>query len=39
MSENATAICATRGNNLKTGFSFMDQNVLKKVYLGLFRGP
>ena len=28
-------LCTTRGNNLKTGFSHMSQNV----YFGLFRGP
>ena len=27
-------ICTTRGNNLKTIFSFMGQNVKKKVYFG-----
>ena len=25
-------ICTTRGNNLKTIFSFMGQNVKKRVY-------
>ena len=32
-------ICTTRGNNLKTSFSYMSQNVKKKVYFWLFRGP
>ena len=32
-------ICTTRGNNLKTSFSFMGQNVKKKYILGLFWGP
>ena len=32
-------ICTTRGNNLKTSFSYMVQNVKKKTYFGLFRGP
>ena len=27
-------ICTTRGNNLKTIFSFMGQNVKKKKYFG-----
>ena len=27
------------GNNLKTSFSYMVQNVKKNVYFGLFRGP
>ena len=31
--------CTTRGNNLKTSFSYMSQNVKKEVYFGLFRGP
>ena len=39
MSENADLItvetlCTTRGNNLKTIFSFMGQNVKKNVYFG-----
>ena len=29
-------ICTTRGNNLKTSFSFMSQNVTKMYILGLF---
>ena len=29
-------ICTTRGNNLKTSFSFMSQNVKKMYILGLF---
>ena len=32
-------ICTTRGNNLKTSFSYMSQNINKIVYFGLFRGP
>ena len=32
-------ICTTRGNNLKTSFSYMSQNVKKKLYFGLLRGP
>ena len=32
-------ICTTRGNNLKTSFSYMSQNVKKYIYFGLFRGP
>ena len=32
-------ICTTRGNNLKTSFSYMSQNVNKIVYFGLFMGP
>ena len=31
-------IC-TRGNNLKTSFSFMGQNVKKMYNLGVFWGP
>ena len=40
MSANADLItgdiCITRGNNLKTSFSFMGQNVKKMYILGLF---
>ena len=32
-------ICTIRGNNLKTSFSYMSQNVKKNIYFGLFRGP
>ena len=32
-------ICTTRGNNLKTIFSFMGQNVKKMYILGVFLGP
>ena len=32
-------ICTTRGNNLKTIFSFMGQNVKKIYILGVFWGP
>ena len=32
-------ICTTRGNNLKTIFSFMGQNVKKMYILGVFWGP
>ena len=32
-------ICTTRGNNLKTSFSFMGQNVIFFYILGLFLGP
>ena len=32
-------ICSTRGNNLKTIFSFMGQNVKKMYILGVFWGP
>ena len=32
-------ICTTRGNNLKTSFPYMSQNVKKYIYFGLFRGP
>ena len=32
-------ICTTRGNNLKTIFSFMGQNVKKKIFWGYFGGP
>ena len=31
-------ICTTRGNNLKTSFLFMGQNVKKKVYFGAILG-
>ena len=31
-------ICTTRGNNLKTSFSFMGQNVKKKIYFGAILG-
>ena len=31
-------ICTTRGNNLKTSFSFMSQNVKKNVYFGAILG-
>ena len=30
--------CTTRGNNLKTSFSFMGQNVKKKKYFGAILG-
>ena len=44
MSANADLItvetlCTTRGNDLKTSFSFMSQNVNKIYILGLFWGP
>ena len=32
-------ICTTRGNNLKTIFSFMGQNVKKGIFWGYFGGP
>ena len=32
-------ICTTRGNNLRTSFSYMSQNVKKCIYFGLIRGP
>ena len=32
-------ICTTRGNNLKTSFSFMGQNVKKCIFWGYFGGP
>ena len=32
-------ICTTRGNNLKTIFPFMGQNVKKMYILGAFWGP
>ena len=32
-------ICTRRGNNLKTIFSFMGQNVKKMYILGVFWGP
>ena len=32
-------ICTTRGNNLKTSFSYTSQNVKQYVYFGLFWGP
>ena len=32
-------IWTTRGNNLKTSFSYTSQNVKKYVYFGLLRGP
>ena len=32
-------IFTTRGNNLKTIFSFMGQNVKKMYILGVFWGP
>ena len=32
-------IWPTRGNNLKTSFSFMGQNVKKKIFWGYFGGP
>ena len=32
-------LCTTRGNNLKTIFSFMGQNVKKKYIFGVFWGP
>ena len=34
-----TYIFTTRGNNLKTIFSFMGQNVKKMYILGVFWGP
>ena len=38
-SHHSGDICTTRGNNLKTSFSFMGQNVKKMYNLGLFWGP
>ena len=32
-------ICTIRGNNLKTSFSYMSQNVKKKYILGYLGGP
>ena len=32
-------ICTTRGNNLKTSFSYMSQNVQKKYILSYLGGP
>ena len=32
-------ICTTRGNNLKTSFSYMSQNVKKNYILGYLGGP
>ena len=32
-------ICTTRGNNLKTSFSFMGQNAKKEYILGYLGGP
>ena len=32
-------ICTTMGNNLKTSFSYMSQNVKANVDFGLFRWP
>ena len=32
-------IWTTRGNNLKTSFSFMGQNVKKNIFWGYFGGP
>ena len=31
-------ICTTRGNNLKTSFSYMSQNVKKYIYWGYLGG-
>ena len=43
MSANADLITVekicTRGNNMKTSFSYMDQNVKKKYILGYLGGP
>ena len=45
MSSNAalitmeTILCTTRGNNLKTSFSYMSQNVNKMYILGYLGGP
>ena len=32
-------LCTTRGNNLKTIFSFMGQNVKEMFIFGVFWGP
>ena len=32
-------ICTTRGNNLKTSFSYMSQNVKKGIFWGYLGGP